>query len=75
MKIVVTAPYMLPELERFRARLEAHGLDVIAPAVAERLSEEELLQWVPDADGFICGDDRFSERVLAAAPRLKVISK
>ena len=41
----------------------------------ERLEEENLLQWVIDVDGVICGDDRFTERVLKAASRLKVIAK
>src|SRR5262249_20332042 len=43
--------------------------------VDERLSEEQLLRYVGDIDGIICGDDRLTARVLTAAPRLKVISK
>ncbi len=74
-KILFSAPYMQPYLERFRPRLEAEGCELIVPPVAERLGEEELLQLVGDIDGAICGDDRFTERVLRAAPRLKVISK
>jgi D-3-phosphoglycerate dehydrogenase len=45
------------------------------PPVQERFTEEELMQWMPDVDGVISGDDRFTERLLKAAPRLKVISK
>ena len=41
----------------------------------ERLDEAELLEYVSDLDGVVCGDDFFSERVLSNAPRLKVISK
>lgn len=74
-RVLVTAPYMLPELDRFRSELEALGLDVVTTAVAERLEEDALLPLVADVDAAICGDDRFSERVLASAPRLKVISK
>ena len=74
-KVLISAPYMLPVIERFRPSLEDHGIDLVIPPVAERLEETELLQWIGDIDGVICGDDRFTDRVLAAAPRLKVISK
>jgi D-3-phosphoglycerate dehydrogenase / 2-oxoglutarate reductase len=44
--------------------------------VHERLSEEELLAYAGQFDGALCGDDRFTLRVLEAClPRLKVISK
>jgi D-3-phosphoglycerate dehydrogenase len=66
---------MQPVLDRFRPVLEDHAIKLIVPPVDERLSEDELLQWVSDIDGAICGDDRFTERVLCAAPRLKVIAK
>jgi D-3-phosphoglycerate dehydrogenase len=66
---------MQPVIERFRPYLEEHGVELVVPPVKERLCEAELLEWVGDIDGAICGDDRFTERVLAAAPRLKVISK
>jgi D-3-phosphoglycerate dehydrogenase len=39
------------------------------------MEEEELLKWIGEIDGVICGDDRFTERVLASAPKLKVLSK
>lgn len=74
-KILFSAPYMQPYLERFRPRLEAEGCELVVPPVTERLGEDELLPLVRDIDGAICGDDRFTERVLRAAPRLKVISK
>jgi D-3-phosphoglycerate dehydrogenase len=74
--ILFSAPYMIPSLERFRPELEGHGLALIVPAVQERLEEKELLQYAGQFDGAICGDDRYTARVLeACAPRLKVISK
>lgn len=74
-KVLVSAPYAMPVIDRFRRELEAAGCEVIVAKVRERLEEEELLAVIGDVAGVICGDDRFTERVLAAAPRLKVISK
>lgn len=74
-KVLITAPYMQPVVERFRPELEAHGIEVIVPPVAERMEEADLLPIIGDIDGVICGDDRFTARVLEAAPRLKVLSK
>jgi D-3-phosphoglycerate dehydrogenase len=74
--VLVSAPYMLPELERFRPVLESFDLELIVPEVHERLSEDEILAYAGEFDGTICGDDRYSQRVIeACAPRLKVISK
>jgi len=74
--ILISAPYMLPILDRFAPMLKSHNLDLITPEVQERLEEDEILKYAGKFDGAICGDDRFSARVLAAcAPRLKVISK
>jgi D-3-phosphoglycerate dehydrogenase len=74
--ILLTAPYMLPFLDRFQPVLKRHGLDLIAPEVRERMEEADLLQYAGQFDGAICGDDRYSAHVLeACVPRLKVISK
>lgn len=74
--VLVSAPYMTPVLDRFRPVLERHGLELIVPNVRERLEEEDLLRYAGQFDGAICGDDRYTRRVLqACAPRLKVISK
>jgi D-3-phosphoglycerate dehydrogenase len=76
MKIMVSAPYMIPVWGRFQPIFEAAGIEVLLASVVERLSEDELLDYVGDIDGVVCGDDRFSARVLeTASPRLKVISK
>lgn len=74
--VLVSAPYMLPELDRFRPVLEAFDLSLIVPEVHERLSEGEILAFAGDFDGTICGDDRYSRNVIEAClPRLRVISK
>ena len=74
--ILLTAPYMLPFRDRFVPLLESYGLTVIEPSVRERMDEADLLEYAGLFDGTICGDDRYTERVMAACmPRLKVISK
>ena len=74
--ILLTAPYMLPFVERFKPTFEKYGLDLIVPDVRERMEEADLLSYAGQFDGAICGDDRYTERAIAAcAPRLKVISK
>jgi D-3-phosphoglycerate dehydrogenase len=66
---------MQPVIDRFREVFRENDIELVVPPVAERLDEEELLRYVEDIDGAIAGDDRWTERVLRAAPKLKVISK
>lgn len=74
--ILLTAPYLIPVLDRFRPIFEKYDIELIVPAVQERMEEADLLQYVGQFDGAICGDDRYTGRVLeACAPRLRVISK
>ncbi len=74
--VLLTAPYMLPFLERFKPVFEKYNLEIIVPDVQERMEEDDLLKYAGQFDGAVCGDDRYSARVLeACAPRLKVISK
>ncbi len=75
-KVLISAPYLLPSLDRFRPQFEAAGIEIVTAAVAERLEESQLMGFAGEVDGAVCGDDRFSRKVLlASAPRLKVISK
>ena len=73
--VLVSAPYFLPVVERFRPELEGAGLSLIVPPVEERLGEEELLSLVGGIYGTICGDDAFTRAVVERAPHLKVIAK
>lgn len=74
--VLLSAPYMLPFVDRFKPVFDHYKLQLIVPEVHERLSEAELLQHAGKFDGCICGDDRYTPRVIeACAPRLKVISK
>lgn len=74
--VLLSAPYMIPTVERFRAVLAHYGIDLLVPDVRERMEEADLLALAGQFDGAICGDDRFTERVQQAClPRLKVISK
>lgn len=73
--VLISAPYLQPHIDRFRQAFAGRGIDLVIPPVNERLEEQELLEVIGDIDGVICGDDRFTPRVLQAAPRLRVISK
>ena len=74
--VLMTAPYMIPFLDRFKPVFARYGIDLIVPDVEERMEEEDLLKYAGQFDGAVCGDDRYTARVLdACSPRLKVISK
>ncbi|OHA91153.1 MAG: hypothetical protein A2758_01595 [Candidatus Zambryskibacteria bacterium RIFCSPHIGHO2_01_FULL_49_18] len=74
-KVLITAPYFQLVLDRYRGVFSDHNIEILVPEVKERMSEEELLPLMGDIDGILCGDDRITEKVLAAAPKLKVIVK
>ncbi|MEE8574017.1 MAG: phosphoglycerate dehydrogenase [Thermodesulfobacteriota bacterium] len=74
-KVLVSAPYMQPVPEKYRAILEDNGVEIIVHTVEERMNEDDLLSIISDIDGVISGDDEFTERVFKEAKKLKVISK
>jgi len=75
-KVLFTAPYMIPFVDRFKPVFDQYSIDLIIPDVHERMEETELLKYAGRFDGAICGDDRYTARVIEAClPRLKVISK
>lgn len=74
-KVLVTATYIIPEIDRFADFFSRHDIEVVIATVDERLEEAELLPLVGDVHGMICGDDRITTKVIDAAPNLKVISK
>ncbi|GAB4460797.1 MAG: phosphoglycerate dehydrogenase [Anaerolineales bacterium] len=74
--VLFTAPYMIPFVDRFKPVFQRYGIELIIPDVQERMEEDDLLKYAGQFDGAICGDDRYTARVIAAcSPRLKVISK
>jgi D-3-phosphoglycerate dehydrogenase / 2-oxoglutarate reductase len=74
-KVLISAPYLLPVIEEFRDFFDDNQIEIVIADVEERMEEAQLLPLVTDIDGVICGDDRITERVIAAAPKLKVIAK
>lgn len=74
--VLMSAPYMIPFLDRFKPVFDHFSIRLITPRVNERLEETELLKLAGQFDGAICGDDRYTRKVLeACSPRLKVVSK
>ncbi|HFA48012.1 MAG TPA: phosphoglycerate dehydrogenase [Bacteroidetes bacterium] len=72
MKILVTCPPMLRLIDEFRPVFEKKGIELIAPNVVQTLSVEELVDLVPQVDGWIIGDDPATETVFAAGKKGKL---
>lgn len=64
-----------PLLASARSILESNDFEVIERWLDTGIPRPELLQIVSDIDGFIVGLDLVDEEVIAAAKRLKVLSK
>ena len=59
----------------FRTLLEGSGFSVIDPEVEGKLSEADLLRWLPASDAIIAGGETISAGVIAASPRLRAIAR
>ncbi len=66
MKVLVTCPPMLKQIDEFRPIFEEKGIELVTPNVVQILSEEELVVLLPQMDGWIIGDDPATERVFSA---------
>lgn len=66
MKILVTCPPMLGMIDSFRPLFEKYGAEITTPSVVQTLSVAELVELVPNHDGWIIGDDPATREVFVA---------
>lgn len=69
MRILVTCPPMLKQIDDYRSIFEESGIELIAPNVVQVLTEDELIELVPSVDGWIIGDDPANRNVFTAAKK------
>jgi D-3-phosphoglycerate dehydrogenase len=74
-KVLVTArSFRKLQGDHWRVLQEA-GYEVITPEQDQPLKEAEMIPLVGDVEAALVGNDAVTQRVIAAGPRLKVISK
>ena len=59
----------------FRTILEAAGFRVLDPPTRTKLTEADLLEWLPRCDSIIAGGETISAPIIAASPALRVIAR
>ncbi len=69
MKVLVTCPPMLSSKEQFIPLFKENNIDVFCPDVTQTLSEDELVDLLPQFDGWIIGDDPATRRVFEAGKK------
>lgn len=65
-RVLVTCPPMLGMLDSFVASASELGIDLVPAEVTQTLSQAELIQLLPQFDGWIIGDDPVTYKVLEA---------
>ena len=75
LRVLISSTYFGEVAHQYEAQFREQGIEIVRAQVVERLEEAALLEAAKDVDGVICGDDRFTARVLRGCPRLKVIAK
>ncbi len=77
MKVLVTCPPMLGMKDHFVPILASYGIKAVCPDVVQTLTVTELVQLVPQYDGWIIGDDPATAEVFKAgkAGKLKAAVK
>src|SRR5690348_754270 len=59
----------------FRTLLEGAGFDVLDPEAEGKLTEADLLRWLPLSDAIIAGGETISAEVIRASPNLRAIAR
>ena len=68
-RVLVTCPPMLGMLGDFVASAQELGLELVPAEVTQTLSESELIELLPNFDGWIIGDDPATQKVFEAGQR------
>jgi D-3-phosphoglycerate dehydrogenase len=72
MKVLITCPPMLRAIDQLKHHFEAKGIELVTPNVVQVLTEEELIELVPNVDAWIIGDDPATEKVFTAGKNGKL---
>ncbi len=72
MKVLITCPPMLRRIDEFKSIFESKGVELILPNVVQTMTEDELIEIIPDVEGWIIGDDPATERVFMAGKNGKL---
>ncbi len=63
-RVLISAPYMMPNIDAFRKFFEERGHEVIVADVQERLEVQDLERYHGRYDVALIGDDRYTQEVL-----------
>ncbi|MER3406660.1 MAG: hydroxyacid dehydrogenase, partial [Chloroflexota bacterium] len=67
---------MARQIAAHREELARQGLElVIAPGPPRRLTEVELLEYLPGCAGALAGMDAYTARVFAGVPSLRIVAR
>jgi D-3-phosphoglycerate dehydrogenase len=66
MKVLVTCPPMLGMLGEFMLPAANKGIELVAAKTTQVLTEDELIELLPNYDGWIIGDDPATRKVFEA---------
>ena len=66
MKVLITCPPMLGMIDEFIPIFTGKNVDIHCPDVIQTLSEKELVNLIPEFDGWIIGDDPATRKVFEA---------
>jgi len=72
MRVLITCPPMIGMRDQFASIFKEKGIEVFIPEVVQTLSVSELIQLVPNYDGWIIGDDPATRDVFKAGSEGKL---
>ncbi|NSY35201.1 phosphoglycerate dehydrogenase [Pseudoalteromonas sp. JC28] len=72
MKVLVTCPPMIGLFEEFIEPAKELGLEIVAAKTTQVLTEDELIELLPEYQGWIIGDDPATRKVFEAAVKGKL---
>jgi len=72
MKVLLTCPPMIGQLNQLQNDLEKHNINITVPEFTGLMGEEELCKIIGNYDGWIIGDDPCTEKVIAEGVKGKL---
>ncbi|MFY8298540.1 phosphoglycerate dehydrogenase [Pseudoalteromonas sp. SS15] len=72
MKVLVTCPPMIGLFDEFVEPAKELGIEIVAAKTTQVLSEQELIELLPEYDGWIIGDDPATRQVFEAGVKGKL---